>query len=108
MAALIGAAGAMNLARVRSTQFGGAGGLAPSISASAPPGTTPVFPVPGGQQPAPPSSPPVTVIIQGHFIGTQQFMDDVVLPAIRDAIDNRDFIIAGPNSIQAQSMVSAA
>jgi len=37
----------------------------------------------------------VTICIQGNFIGTQEFIDNFVLPAIRDAIENRDFIIRG-------------
>lgn len=109
MAALIAAAGAVNFHRVQQTQFGGGGGVAPSISGSAG-GATPVLPVTPAPNAAsaPPSSPPVTVIVQGHFIGTQEFMDNVILPAIRDAADNREFLLFDPvNSQQAQRMVPA-
>jgi len=44
---------------------------------------------------APAESGMVTICIQGNFIGNQEFMDAVVLPAIRDAVENRDFIIRG-------------
>lgn len=106
MAALIAAAGALNLQRVKSTHFEGGGTTAPSIGSLAAGGATPTVPVPNAGAPAPASGSGVTVIVQGNFIGTQQFMDEVVLPAIRDAADNRDWLPFHPQNSQiAQRLV---
>jgi hypothetical protein len=107
-AGIIWAAAAANINAIRSAHFGG-GTSAPSVGGGS---AVPVFPAQGAPTtqtaPGAPSSPSVTVIVQGHFIGTQEFMDTVVLPAIRDAADNREFLLFDPvNSQQAQRMAPA-
>lgn len=46
----------------------------------------------------------IQVIINGHILGTQQFVDDVLLPRLSDAINKRDFVIIDPNSRQAANL----
>jgi hypothetical protein len=84
---------------LRSTQFGG--GIAGSTDVAAG-GATPVVNVP--TTPAASTTAAgggITVIVQGNFIGNEQFMRDVVLPAIQAATNNKDFLLFGPNSRQA-------
>lgn len=108
MAAIITAAGLANLARVRATTFGG-GSIAPSVSGSAG-GATPVYPVSGSNGGIPSSDKNggsqivVNVNVAGHMLGNQDFVDNTLLPAIRDAVDNRDFQIIGVNSRQAANL----
>jgi hypothetical protein len=95
--------------RVKSTQFGGTpgggggGGGAPAPVFNA----NPITGVPTGSSQTVIN---VSVITQGNVIGTdgmQQLVDDIVIPAFRDAIDNRSVVIIGPNSRQAQDLVPA-
>jgi hypothetical protein len=48
----------------------------------------------------------VNVTVQGNIVGNQQFVDDMLIPAIRDAVDNRDFVIIGVNSRQAANFAT--
>lgn len=41
------------------------------------------------------------VIINGNFIGNEEFLNDVILPGIAEAVDERDFILIGNDSRQA-------
>lgn len=103
-AGIIAAAGAANIAVIAGTHFG-SGTSAPSIGGGAAIQTTPA---PGS--PATPVSgqtggqPVLQVIIQGNVLGTRDFVDNTLIPALRDAIDQRDFIIIGQNSRQADNL----
>jgi NAD(P)-dependent dehydrogenase (short-subunit alcohol dehydrogenase family) len=44
--------------------------------------------------------------VQGNIVGNQQFVDDILMPGIRDAVDNRDFILFGDNSRQAANLAT--
>jgi len=114
-AAAVTVAGMARVQQIRSTQFGGGGAVAsPVFSASPTTGvpTAPVSPVstpPGGSGSG---QSPVEITVQittnGNIIGQdgiRQLVDDEVIPALRDAIGNRDVVIIGPNSRQAANLV---
>jgi len=100
------AANAINLMNnIRKQQFGGSGGGIASPVFSAQPGTS----IPSGgagqsQRDSQGSQVVVNVNVQGNILGNQQFVDDILLPGIRDAVDNRDFILFGDNSRQAANL----
>lgn len=71
------------------TQSNGLGASTPSTSSSAPP-----------QQIV------LNLTVNGHILNEQQFTDTVMVPALRDAMENRDVTIFGPNSRQAQNIVA--
>jgi hypothetical protein len=48
----------------------------------------------------------VQVIVQGNILGNQQFVDDILLPGIRDAVGGRDAIIIPQNSRQALNLTT--
>lgn len=101
MAAAI-VAGLANVQKINAIQFGGGssgGGGATSFAPGVGVGVTPTVPAT-----APPGVQPgggITVIVQGNFLGTREFLDDVVIPAIQDATNNKDTLLFGPNSRQA-------
>lgn len=99
-------AGLANVNAIRSTQYGGASAAAPVFNANPVTGTPtqpfgPQNPSFGGETPT------MQVIIQGNVIGTQDFVDNVLIPGIRDAVDNRDFVIIGANSRQAEDLATS-
>jgi len=102
------AANAINLMNnIRKQQFGGSGGGIASPVFSAQPGTS----IPSGgagqsQRDSQGSQVVVNVNVQGNILGNQQFVDDILLPGIRDAVDNRDFILIGDNSRQAANLAT--
>lgn len=49
----------------------------------------------------------VQVIVQGNVIGNEQYIDDLAA-GIRDRIDNRDLLLFGGQSRQAQEIIDAA
>jgi hypothetical protein len=100
-AAAITVAGLANVAAIQSTQYGGSSAASPTYSANPLTGT-PTAPV-GAQAGAAQSNAPSTlqVVIQGNILGTQQFVDQTLIPALADAINNRDFIIINGQSRQA-------
>jgi hypothetical protein len=54
-----------------------------------------LFAIPFLPLPAPPPR-TTTIIIEGNFIGTQKYLDEVVFPMIRAAADTRDLLIFPP------------
>lgn len=100
-AGIIVAAGLVNINAIRSASFGG-GAASPSVGAASAGGATPVVNVPQTQSTGGSGAGGgITVIVQGHFYGTPAFMNDVVLPAIQDAVNNKDFLLFNSNSRQA-------
>jgi hypothetical protein len=43
----------------------------------------------------------LNLTVNGHILDTQEFTDTILVPALKDAIDNRDVTIIGANSRQA-------
>jgi hypothetical protein len=56
--------------------------------------------------PTPPSV-MLNLTVNGHILDTQEFTDTILVPALKDAIDNRDVTIIGANSRQAANLVAA-
>jgi hypothetical protein len=104
MAAVVAAAGAINLRALRATQFGGGGGIAPSTSSAAG-GATPVFPV--NQQTGSGQSPNIQVVVHvdGNMVGNDEFAGEM-LDRIKEAVDNQDFELVGRNSRNADMIRS--
>jgi len=100
------AANALNLMNnIRKQTFGGGGGATPVFSAQ--PGTSiPSAPPTQIGRESQSSQTVVNVTVQGNIVGNQQFVDDMLIPAIRDAVDNRDFVIIGVNSRQAANFAT--
>lgn len=105
MAGLAGAAMLAQMQMIQQAQFGGTGGVAPSVGGTPAPPVTPVGP--SGSTSSAPSQVVVNVNVQGNIHGNQQFVDDVLIPGIRDAVDNRDFILIGSDSRQAQTITGS-
>lgn len=114
LAGIVWAAAAANIAEMARTHFGqtsavgsAAGGGIPAAGAAGA----------GAAQPFVPSAPPagassgplVQVIFQGHFFGTQEFLNQVVIPGVQQAVNARDVILFDPrNSRQARELRAAA
>lgn len=102
-AGLIAAAGAIQIQQILQTRIGGSpslassGGGVPSIPASS-------QNVPFIDQNQTGQQRTVQIQILGTIIGNEQFLNEVILPGIRDAVDNADMVIIGGNSRQAQEM----
>lgn len=65
-------------------------------------------PLPTGQLPsATVAQPYITVHLNGETVSSREFIDRVVIPAIRDAVNNDDAVIIGPNSRQARDLERA-
>jgi hypothetical protein len=79
-----------------------AGGAATPVT----PSVNAVQPVPAVHLSAPPQS-SVTVIVEGNFIGNREFIDNVLIPEVKEAIDNRDVVLIGRNSRQATELAPA-
>lgn len=103
---------ALNLINnIRKQQFGGGGAGGGSV------GGTPVSPGQGASgftsaeqqasQEKQGSSITLNLTVNGHILDTQDFTDTIMIPALRDAIDNRDVTIIGANSRQASDLVPA-
>lgn len=100
---LIAASGLLQAASV------GSGGGGASVGGGSSGGALPTFnanPVTGQPAGSTPQSEQtaITINFNGHILGTQDFVDQTLIPAIKDAIDNRDFVIIGPNSRQASNI----
>jgi hypothetical protein len=104
MAAVVAAAGLVNLRALRATQFGGGGSIAPS-TASAAGGATPVFPVNNQTATTGQSAPgiQVTVHVEGNMVGNEEFADQI-RDSIKRAVDDQDFELIGPNSRNAANL----
>lgn len=89
---------------IQASQVGGGGA---SIGSPANPLNTTTG---GGFAQAPTLAPPSQVIlnltVNGHILDTQEFTDTILVPALKDAIDNRDVTIIGANSRQAANLVA--
>jgi hypothetical protein len=81
----------------------GDGGASPGSAAN------PINTTSGGFVPSP-SAPTSQIVlnltVNGHILDTQEFTDTVLVPALKDAIDNRDVTIIGANSRQAADLTS--
>lgn len=111
-------AGIARVQQIRSTSFGGgsvSGGASPTFSASPVTGvpTAPISPT-AGQTPAAPAQSPVvinlTIETHGNIIGQDgidQLVNDNVIPALQNAIGNRDVVIIPANSRQAANLAPA-
>jgi hypothetical protein len=105
------AAGLARVQQIRSTQFGSSGGAVGTYSASPTTGV-PTAPVGPPQAPAIPQTSSksqivVNVTVNGSVVGgggMQQIVQDEVVPALKDLIDNRDVVIIGANSRQAATI----
>ena len=90
---------------IRQQQFGGGAGGGGSV------GGAPVSTSQGSsnftsaleQQPQV-STIQVQVIVQGNIVGNQDFVENSLIPAIKDAVDNKDFTLIGKNSRQAAEL----
>jgi hypothetical protein len=109
MAAAAVAAGLNMMNNIRKQQFAGGGGPPTPVGqgssgvAGAAPSGGPSSQTSGTQ----PSSIVVNLTVNGHILDTQNFTDTIMIPALRDAIDNRDVTIIGANSRQAADLVGA-
>lgn len=104
MAALHLAAGMAKVSAISSTSFGAK--TAPSLGgtgANDTVATVSALPTDTTDQQRSSGS-TVQVIIQGNLIGNEQFVNDVLLPGIRDAVDNRDEVLFSQNSRQAREL----
>lgn len=91
---------------IRSQTFGGGGGAPTPVGqgASGVGATAPSM----MQQPVPTTpSLVLNLTVNGHILDTKEFTDSILVPALRDAIDNRDVTIIGANSRQAADLVGA-
>lgn len=111
MAGIILAAGTANIAAIAATSFGsttsapsvGAGGAIPVTQAG-----PPAMPEsPAYSQPAQQSQGTIQIVIQGNLIGNEEFIYDTLVPVLREGIDNRDIVIIGQDSRQAQNLAAA-
>lgn len=87
LAAAVTAAGLANVARISTTQFGGAGGGGGGSVGGAGGGGTPI----GGslREPTPSRVPlEVTVNIHGNVIGQEAWINDELIPSIEEAVRN--------------------
>lgn len=48
----------------------------------------------------------VTVIVQGNIVGNEDFVENTLIPAIKNAVDNKDFTLIGRNSRQAAELTA--
>lgn len=107
-AGIIGAAGALQIAKIASTQFGQKGAGSAGIPASGVGGGTPAVPInPRTGFPQAPSEPAKPSPQQIHLtfvnpIMTEQFVAEQVAPTLQDMMENKDVTLFGPNSAQAR------
>lgn len=103
--------GMARVSQIKSTQFGGGGSVSshggggvavPTFNANPNTGV-PTAPLAGTPQ----SGITLNLTVNGHILDEGQFTDTVLIPALKDAIDNRDVTIIGPNSRQAQDLAPA-
>lgn len=110
MAAIAAVSVAANLEAINSTSFGGGapnlgGGGVPSMSTS--PGVPVSVASPNtATTPAAPATQPVNIYIQGNVL-TTDFINNTVIPQIKDQIANADVTIIDPRSRQAQMLAGA-
>lgn len=101
--------GMTQVAQIKATPYGGTAGgggaAVPTFNANATTGLPTQNPL-VNQGASAGETPTLQVIINGHILGTQDFVDNVLLPAISDAVNNRDFVIFGPNSRQAANVAN--
>lgn len=108
-AAIMVAAGMANVRAIASTKFGqttaapsvNAGNAMPVQPVSAQPSSVVNSRTDEGQEPV------VTQIIINGFVGTQEFLDGVVIPAIQRATNDRDVMLFTNNSRQARELQPA-
>lgn len=108
-AAAVTAAGFVRVQAIRSQQFqggGSAGSASGSFSASPNTGlpTAPVGLPPSNDQR---SGNQVQVVIQGNVLGNEQFVNETLIPALANAVNNNDVVLISSNSRQAQEIVGA-
>lgn len=103
-ASLISTANLIN--NIRSQTFGGGGG-APTPAGQGASGVSSGPATPLQQQPPAASAITLNLTVNGHVLDTQDFTDTILIPALRDAIDNRDVTIIGANSRQAADLAPA-
>jgi len=106
MAALAFAAQAVQVSAIASSQFGGGAGGSPSFGAPAQgqaPQTSPISGLPVNQNG---TGITLHLTVNGHILDVQQFTDTIMVPALKDAIDNRDVTVIGRNSRQAAELTS--
>jgi len=111
LAAIVGAAGIANVAKIASTPFGGASAK-PSVPSGGggSGGRSAVGGSSGGTTPQPLPAKPVTqitIINQGNVL-TQDFIDNNIVPHIKDRINNHDVIFIQPGSAQHQALAVPA
>ena len=94
-AALIAATGLAQAANIAGGSPGGGGGGGRSSISAEPPELLPTK-----------DRPTVLLQFQGDVYGWDQFMQDRVISSIQEAVDERDLIIIGPNSRNAQEITS--
>ena len=103
-AGLMLATGLANIAQIKAAQFGSSTS-APSIAGGA---ATPTFSAGSNfgpaQTPAPSvASAPATIInvtVQGNILGNREFVNETLIPELRQAINSRDITIIDANSRQ--------
>lgn len=104
MASIAGAAMAGYASQLASASYGGsgsaaAGGSQNAVTAPTTPGSTTMFPENQTE-----SRGSTTIIINGDLIGTDEYVQDRFLPLIKDAIDNRDYVLIDSNSRNGQEL----
>lgn len=109
-AATIRTLGAVQIGLIAATgllQAGNVGGGGASLgSPSNPVSTTGGGAASFAQQQQQPPQIVLNLTVNGHILDTQEFTDTILVPALQDAIDNRDVTIIGANSRQAANLVS--
>lgn len=108
-AATIRTLGAVQIGLIAATgllQAGNVGGGGASFGSPANPvSTTPGLASANRQEQLPPQI-VLNLTVNGHILDTQEFTDTILVPALQDAIDNRDVTIIGANSRQAANLVA--
>lgn len=111
-AGLMLAAGLQQINAIRSASFQGGGGTPPAVNAAGkggavgtaaglPPGAA----TPLATQQAPEKTPSTfKVEILGNVIGNEQFVNDVLIPGIKDAVENRDEVLITSGSRNATEL----
>jgi len=106
-AGIIWAAAAANIAQIQSAQFG-TSTSAPSVAGGTAIPVQPVEPIGSALSASASQQSPniIQVTIQGNVFGNEEFVNQTLIPALQDAINDRSVVIIQSGSRQAQELVT--